>query len=338
MALTKEQYDSIMENYAQKRFKHRRILIRRREEIYTKIPEYKSLEEKVPSVAVKALRRRLDPQDSTASAAPGAVRSENSTDSRTDSELHSIALRKRTLLISHGYPADYLVPGSDCPLCHDTGYVNGRKCRCFRREEISLLYNQSHLKDLVKEQNFDNLSEDYYQGQDLRRFRTVCATCHRFVDEFTSQYRNLYFYGTVGTGKSFLSICIARELLDQGIPVLYFSAAALFDKLSAYSFDYHARDDLRSFTSDLYGVDLLIIDDLGTELTNQFVASQLFACLNERALGRKATIISTNLSLEELQKRYSDRVFSRITSSYELCKLTGRDIRLLKLKMRHRRQ
>ena len=102
----------------------------------------------------------------------------------------------------------------------------------------------------------------------------------------------------MGTGKSFLSVCIAREVLSAGYSVLY--------------------------------CDLLIIDDLGTELTNQFVSAQLFACINERHLNRKPTVISTNLSLEDLQKRYSDRVFSRITSGYICCKLTGKDIRLLK--------
>lgn len=321
MALSKEQYDSIMRLYAQKQSRHRRILSQRREEIYRCIPEYKDLEERAASVAVHALRSRLEAEPSSESA--GSVNCARE-------ELQKIADRKQSLLLAGGYPAEYLTLGADCPFCHDTGYVNGHKCRCFRREEISLLYDQSHLKELAKEQNFEVLREDYYQGEDLQRFRKVCASCHRFVDEFGETYRNLYFYGTVGTGKSFLSICIARELLEQGIPVLYFSAAALFDMLSAYSFDYTARETLRSFTSDLYHVDLLIIDDLGTELTNQFVASQLFACLNERALGHKPTIISTNLSLEEMQRRYSDRVFSRITSGYELCKLTGRDIRLLR--------
>lgn len=338
MALSKEQYDSIMNIYAQKRSRHRQILARRQEEIYARIPEYRDLEEKVPSVAVRALRRRLDKknEDDNNSDSPVSAGSEKATGS-AQAELQEISERKKALLLSHGYPSDYLTLGADCPFCHDTGYIGGKKCSCFRREEISLLYDQSHLKDLVKEQNFDVLREDYYQGEDLQRFRTVCALCRRFVDEFSQNYRNLYFYGTVGTGKSFLSICIAKELLDRGIPVLYFSAAALFDRLSAYSFDHHMREELRSFTSDLYNVDLLIIDDLGTELTNQFVASQLFACLNERALAHKSTIISTNLSLAEMQNRYSDRVFSRITSSYELCKLTGRDIRLLRLKRRLRR-
>ena len=134
----------------------------------------------------------------------------------------------------------------------------------------------------------------------------------------------------MGTGKSFLSAYIAKSLIESGHSVIYFSAVSLTDMLSKYAFDYKSRSDFSDPCNDLYECDLLIIDDLGTEVTNTFVASQLFSCLNERHLRRKATIISTNLSLEELRDRYSDRVFSRITSNYTICKLTGPDIRMYK--------
>jgi DNA replication protein DnaC len=134
----------------------------------------------------------------------------------------------------------------------------------------------------------------------------------------------------VGTGKSFLSGCIAKELIENGHSVIYFSASGLFETLSQFSFDYKNKDELHGIYEDLYSCDLLIIDDLGTELTNNFVTSQLFSCLNERHMRRKSTIISTNLSLEELRNRYSDRIFSRITSNYNLCKLSGPDIRIYK--------
>ena len=147
--------------------------------------------------------------------------------------------------------------------------------------------------------------------------------------------RKKFFYGTVGTGKSFLSGCIASELLQTGHSVIYFSASGLFDTLARYAFDSRAKEALSGFYEDLYNCDLLIIDDLGTEMTNTFVASQLFSCLNERHLRKNATIISTNLSLEELRDRYSDRVFSRITSHYDLCKLTGPDIRMCKKRMQN---
>jgi len=196
--------------------------------------------------------------------------------------------------------------------------------------EISLLYEQSNIQEVIEKENFSTLSYEYYKGEDLKRFEDAVNMSKAFVAGFKKHYQNLFFYGTVGTGKSFLSGCIARELLSHGHSVIYFSANGLFENLARYSFDIKSKETLYNFNKDLYNCDLVIIDDLGTEVTNSFVTSQLFGLLNERHLGRKATIISTNLSLEELRDRYSDRIFSRITSNYALCKLTGPDIRIHK--------
>ncbi|MBQ9027911.1 MAG: ATP-binding protein [Lachnospiraceae bacterium] len=325
MSLTREQYDEIMRGYMQKQSRRHQLSLARRDEVYAKIPEYRELSEQVSEIAVGYLHSRLGEKGKNNSTSPILVRP----------ELSKIAEKKRQLLVSHGFPEDYLTVSPDCPLCGDTGFVDGNKCRCFKQKEIEILYSSSHLGELVKEHNFDILTESYYHGEDLKRFRIASAACRRMAAQFDQVYRNLYLYGTVGTGKSFLSICIAKELLETGHSVLYFSAAALFDRLSMYSFDVRTKEELRKFTDDLYGCDLLIIDDLGTELTNQFISAQLFTCLNERHIGRKSTVISTNLSLAEMQARYSDRVFSRITNDYELYKLTGSDIRVLKRRQRN---
>lgn len=202
---------------------------------------------------------------------------------------------------------------------------------------ITLLYEQSNIQEMLQNDNFQSLSYEYYEEEDLSRFKNAVMTCQNFIKNFNSDYHNLFFYGTVGTGKTFLSNCVAKELIESGHSVIYFSAAGLFDLLSRYSFDYKGKEDERERYADLYQCDLLIIDDLGTELTNQFVASRLFSLLNERHMGKKATVISTNLSLEELRNRYSDRIFSRITSHYELCKLTGPDIRMYKKRLLNRK-
>jgi DNA replication protein DnaC len=154
--------------------------------------------------------------------------------------------------------------------------------------------------------------------------------CQSFIKLFDKDYQNLFFYGTVGTGKSFLSCCVAKELMDRGSLVIYFSSSQLFDTLSKSTFDKDSKEAISGISEDICDCDLLIIDDLGTELTNSFVSSQLFSCLNNRHLRKKSTIITTNLSLGELRDRYSDRIFSRITSNYKVCKLTGHDIRMLK--------
>ena len=295
MSLTNAQYNSIMKGYEQTRDRNRHLAEQRRREIYTKLPEYGRLDESVGELSVAQAKLLLNGDDEALT-------------------------RLRS--------------------CKDTGYIDSedglrKKCHCFHQQELDILYEQSHIRDMIASENFSNLSYEYYQGDDLTHFRKCVDVCRNFVQNFKQDYHNLFFYGTVGTGKSFLSGCIASELLQTGHSVIYFSASGLFDTLARYAFDSRAKEALSGFYEDLYNCDLLIIDDLGTEMTNTFVASQLFSCLNERHLRKNATIISTNLSLEELRDRYSDRVFSRITSHYDLCKLTGPDIRMCKKRMQN---
>ena len=326
MSLTNAQYNSIMKGYEQTRDRNRHRAEQRRLEVYQKLPEYGKLDESVGELSVAQARLLLNGDDKALT--------------RLRTSLKEISRKKGELLRSAGYPADYLGPLYDCPDCKDTGYIETgdglrKKCHCFHQQELDILYEQSHIRDMIASENFSNLSYEYYQGEDLQRFKNCVNLCHNFVQNFKQDYHNLFFYGTVGTGKSFLSGCIASELLQSGHSVIYFSASGLFDTLARYAFDSRAKEALSGFYEDLYNCDLLIIDDLGTEMTNTFVASQLFSCLNERHLRKNSTIISTNLSLEELRDRYSDRVFSRITSHYDLCKLTGPDIRMCKKRMQN---
>ena len=327
MALNNAQYESIIRDYENIRDANRHTLESRKAEVYQAVPEYRELEDSISTLSVSAAKAMLAGDD-------------NARDRLHDSLLH-IRQRQQALLTSAGLPVDYLKPIYRCPACEDTGYITDennlkQKCSCFRQREISILYSQSNIQDMISRENFSTLSTEYYQGEDLRRFESAVDLCRNFIKNFNQDYHNILFYGTVGTGKSFLSGCIAKELIDKGYSVIYFSSSGLFDMLARYSFDYKEKEALQDFCEDIYGCDLLIIDDLGTEITNTFVASQLFSCLNERGLRKKAMIISTNLSLEELRDRYSDRIFSRITSSFSLCKLTGQDIRICKKRNRQR--
>lgn len=322
MALSNSQYKSIIRNYEHTRDVNRSLSSARREEVNTAIPGFRELAESVSTLAVSSARRMLDGDDQALE--------------QLRRSLREISCRQRELLTEYGFPVDYLEPVYTCPSCQDTGYVTAdsglrEKCRCFRQQEIRLLYAQSNIQDMIRQENFSTLSYQYYQGSDLNRFEAAVELGRNFIRDFDTEYHNLFFYGTVGTGKSFLSGCIAGELLQTGHSVIYFSASGLFDILAHYSFD--ARDGLADFHEDLYSCDLLIIDDLGTEITNSFVTSQLFSCLNERHLRSRSTLISTNLGLEKLRDRYSDRIFSRVTSGFTLCKLTGPDIRILKKRM-----
>ncbi|MCM1025997.1 MAG: ATP-binding protein [Roseburia sp.] len=319
MSLTNSQFESILRDYDRIRDENRRLLDARRATVYQTVAGYQELEDSVSALSVSAARASLAGDED----APR----------RLHQSLAELALRRKALLADAGFPEDYLDPVYQCPHCRDTGYITDeenrkQKCSCFRRREISILYSQSNIQDIIAKENFSTLSKVYYQGEDLQRFEAAVNLSLEFVKSFDRDYRNLLLYGTVGTGKSFLSGCIARELIDSGHSVIYFSSSALFEALARYSFDHKEKDALQEMYEDIYGCDLLIVDDLGTEITNSFVASQLFSCLNERGLRNKSMIISTNLCLEELRDRYSDRIFSRITSSFSLCKLTGPDIRI----------
>lgn len=323
MPLTNTQYDIILRDYENRQLKNRHEAEQRAAYVYDHVPGYRELDESVAAVSVSQGKKYL------------------AGDEQAMEELKllisELSFKKARLLKEAGLPEDYLKPVHTCPDCRDTGYIDGQKCHCFKQAMISLLYEQSNIREMLQHDNFQSLSYEYYEGEDLSRFKKAVITCQNFIKNFNSDYHNLFFYGTVGTGKTFLSNCAAKELIESGHSVIYFSAAGLFDLLSRYSFDYKSKEDERERYADLYQCDLLIVDDLGTELTNQFVASRLFSLLNQRHMGKKATVISTNLSLEELRDRYSDRIFSRITSHYELCKLTGPDIRMYKKRLLNRK-
>lgn len=323
MALTNFQYDTIIREFEAKQNKNRRLLEERTAYVYSHVEGYREIDESIASVSVEQGKKLL------------------AGDENALAELKNIiadfSAMKQQLLTAAGLPEDYLEQIYDCPDCKDTGYQGHTKCHCFKDREITLLYEQSGIREMLEGENFAALSYEYYQGEDLLRFQNAVITCKNFINNFNSDYHNLFFYGTVGTGKSFLSGCIAKELIESGHSVIYFSASGLFDTLSKVKFDYRNTEELHKAYEDLFQCDLLIIDDLGTEYTNNFINSQLFSLINERHLAKKAVIISTNLSLEDFRSRYSDRIFSRITSHYEVCKITGPDIRMYKKKLQNRK-
>ena len=323
MPLTNTQYDRIFRQYAEKQRQSRLEMQRRRDYVYEHLPKYRELEDETASLSVAQGKKLLFGDEAALE--------------KLRKSLADLKKQKKQLLTEAGLSADYLEPIYSCPDCRDTGYIDREKCHCLRQAEISLLYEQSGLQEILANNNFSLLSYEYHSGEDLLHFEKAVENCKNFIKNFDSDYHNLFFYGTVGTGKSFLSGCVAKELMDRGHSVIYFGATGLFDLLSSTSFDTKSREERQNTYSDLYQCDLLIIDDLGTELTNQFTASQLFSLLNERHIGRKATVISTNLSLRELQDRYSDRIFSRITSNFEVCKLTGADIRMYQKRQQNRK-
>ena len=321
MPLSNSQYDEIMREYDQRQLQDRRILDERRREVFQKIPQLKELESTVASRSVRQARLLLD-GDTSALAS-------------LKEELADLSRQRDALLTAGGFASNYLNPVYECPDCKDTGYIDGRKCHCFKQAIINTVYAQSNIREILKRENFDRFSYSYYSDEDispttglsaLATARHAVEECHRFIDAFDNKPQNLFFYGGTGVGKTFLTNCVAKELLDKGYSVIYFTAFQLFDILSKGVFE--KDSDAIATHQNIFDCDLLVIDDLGTELINSFTSSQLFLCVNERLIRQKSTIISTNLSVERIKESYSERTFSRILDSYTFINLfTEEDIR-----------
>lgn len=335
LGLNNTQYDAIMRRYNQKQIQNHRQMEEHRQNAYEKIPQLPEIDQQVSSVSLSHARMLLENPELSAKNAGQAAGDARLT--ALKEQLSQFAKQREALLQQHGFPSNYLDMEYTCPDCQDTGYIGDQKCHCFRQQAIDLFYTQSGMKEVLEIENFKNFSYDYYPeelihpatGKTARELmRGTVASCLRYIDEFDQTFSNLFFYGGTGLGKTFLSHCIAKELIERSHSVIYYSAFELFDMVAQNSFGrVTPQENMKDYVLDC---DLLIIDDLGTELTNSFVSSQLFLILNERIQRKKSTIISTNLSLSAFAETYSERVFSRITSNFQLFQLYGNDIRIQK--------
>ena len=335
MSLTNTQYDELMRQYNQRQLKARHIQEEHRREALSAIPELAGVDEEIASLSVTCARRMLMEEETGGSA---------QLLDELRHRVNALSQKRAALLAAHGYPADYLEPAYTCPKCQDTGYVGSTRCTCFNQAAIDLFYTQSGLREILKEENFSTLTFRYYSEEmiDPRTAlsardtaKRVVEDCRRFIADFDLTHPNLFFYGNTGLGKTFLSHCIAKELIDSAHSVIYFSSFRLLELFAKTTFgknEAFGRFDEREVVEYAYifDCDLLILDDLGTELTNSFVATQLFLVINERLARKKSTIISTNLSLRTFASTYSERVFSRISSNYSMERLIGDDIRIQK--------
>ncbi len=327
MALKNDQYNQILREYDSKRIQNKHDLDRRIAHAYSLLPELKVLEEELISLSAESGRMALRGDDSGLKV--------------LKSKLQDLQLRKKQLLFDHQLPADYLDMQFQCSKCQDTGYIGKDKCNCFKQAIADLMYSDSNIKTILSHENFSRFSFDYYSDDyidealglsPLSNMQKVVASCKSFIKHFQAHHDNLLLIGNTGVGKTFLANCIAKELLDRGNTVIYLTAFRLFDILEKHKF---SRDEEDSYTASnqfdyILDCDLLIIDDLGTELNNAFTNSQLYLIINERLLRQKSTIISTNLSLPNINSVYGERVFSRIVSSYSVQRIIGEDIRLHK--------
>ena len=248
---------------------------------------------------------------------------------------------RAVLLGSLGLPPDALDDKPACPLCGDTGWRGAQMCRCLKK-----LCAQEQIQELSKlldlgEQSFDTFRMDYYsetpypgKGTSPRKnMELTYDVCLNYAQKFEScLFRNLLMSGPPGLGKTFLSACIARAVSEHGYSVVYDTAGNIFAQFEAKKFLRDSADgqDARDETRRYLNCDLLIVDDLGSELTTQFTQSALYELINTRLVAERHTVISTNLSLEEIARRYNPQIASRIEGEYHVLHFFGDDIRMLK--------
>lgn len=228
-----------------------------------------------------------------------------------------------------------------CNICKDTGVIlkdgKSQKCTCFINRYNALAYENTNMLELTKKINFDNFSLDLFDDKTLygkytqREFmRKIRDKSFSFIDNIDNpSEKSMIFFGPTGVGKTFLCLCIADQVMKKRKNVVYESAKVLFDNIEQYVFSREKQSSPQSiFYSLVKSCDLLIIDDLGTEISNSFIRQELFEIVNQRIIADKKTIISTNLSQQELQEKYEQRIFSRFTGSYNFYKFIGKDLRM----------
>ena len=310
----------LMDIYEKIRTEENRNLKKRREEIKEKFPEIIdvdiSIQKLCLNLSMAALKGINDPKELDA----------------LKDEITDLRAQKYEMLVARGYSPDYLNLHYHCQKCKDTGFIGTEKCSCFKTRLIKLYYKDSELDEAVKRNNFRTFNINLYPNHKLNDEKyTPRKNIESILEFVTGEYlpnfkninTNLLFYGNSGTGKTFLSWCIAKELLDRGHLVVYKTADELLRALKDVKFNNDT--DLENL---LVNCDLLIIDDLGSEQITDFSSSELFTLINKKILKNKKMIISTNLSLPLISKRYSERISSRIIGEFKLFKFIAEDIRI----------
>nr|WP_314635003.1 ATP-binding protein [uncultured Oribacterium sp.] len=318
MALSNGQVQEIQRILSERQLEAHRRYLEKREEIFRKLPELEELEEKVRAFSLSVA---------------GEMQQGNREGLlRLKEEIGKLHKEKKALLEGAGYKIQDLEEEEHfCPLCQDTGYVDGKKCQCFLKLQGELLYRQSRMGAVLERENFSKFQLERFDNieklgqcgnKTLREYmKEIRDYLTNYCEEYPKNNRSILFTGSTGTGKTYFLHSIAKALLDRGVSVLYFTATGLFEYFSKRMREEDTEDYIEE-------VDVILIDDLGTEFSNSFTTSRFFALLNQRILDRKTMLISTNLNFKELREMYSDRVVSRFMSDYEIIPLYGKDQRL----------
>ena len=331
--MANEILNALLNEYEQKKLRAEIAADERKVSLYKKIPRLQTLEDEINNNALTTARNILNRRLSDLSS--------------LSDKMNSLKKEKEDILIKNHIDIDYLKPHYECPICKDTGYIQKENyqtemCSCLRQKLLDISFNKSNMSNLDKE-NFSTFNELLFSNEaNPKKYRfsisprenilKIKEKSLEFVQNFDHpDYKNLLFSGNTGLGKTFLSNCIANEVLKLGKTVLYQTAPVLLENIIDYKLN-KQKSNLEDINKSVLETDLLIIDDLGTESLNSMKLSELFTIINTRILNLNhkitKTIISTNLNINEIFSKYEERIGSRIAGYYDIYCFFGDDIRL----------
>ncbi len=328
MAYERNLYLAVQSEYEELRRHNEEDLANRRNTVYSAIPEIEAIDREIQSAGLSII--------SLAVANPVAL---DQKVAELRDRQKSLLIKRKALLLENGFSEDELSMRYMCEKCQDTGVFENKNCDCFNRRLIMKAFEKSNLSQQLRNQSFKNFDfslysqvpDPMYGTSPYENMQRILGHCKAFITDFEQTDKNLLFWGESGLGKTFLSTCIAKELIKKGYSVIYETTYQIVVMLENYKFRRSGdMDSLKAQTERLYESDLLILDDLGAEFSTPYTNAALFDILNTRLITGKKTIINTNLDLEALAKRYSERVVSRIMGTYLTLQFIGEDIRVKK--------
>lgn len=302
--------------------------------VYDENPILQEIEDEINMISLKSAKARIFSDDISRKKEQEKLEYKlNKLNYKYDEELRKIGLTREDFK-----------PKYECTKCSDTGFCDDKMCSCFNQELINESFKQSNLAK-IKEENFETFDFGYYstcnnkekygiEKSPLENIDGIRRLAYKFSHSLNDpDQKNLLFTGSTGLGKTFLANCVASEVIKHGKSVIYQTAPILLDKMVEYKFKFNKTEsDIEDYDK-IFDVDLLIIDDLGTEAMNSAKFSELFNILNTRILRNKKILISTNLTPQEIKREYEERIFSRFVGDFIICRFVGEDIRILKKKM-----
>ena len=324
---------NLLTEYENKRMRAIKLAEQRKKELYIQNPKLQEIDDKLNALAISTAKSLINKNDSELL-------------KNLEKNINILKKEKILILNSIGKDESYILPNYEFKLCNDIRYViqnsHSIMCSCLKQKIFDLEYNKSNIYN-IKNQNFNNFNDLFYSNVvDEKKYKSdispreniklIKDICFKFINNFENpEEKNLLFTGNTGLGKTFISSCIANELIKKNKTVLYQTAPVMLDTIIDYRFGKNTNSNI---LENILNVDLLIIDDLGTECVNNMKFTELFNIINTRLLNQKnitKTIISTNLSLQNLYNTYDERIVSRIVGNYNICYFFGDDIRFKKI-------